>query len=78
VQISEFEQSVWRIDRLRLFVRAPKEATVQDYDWKNAADQGMTLTEYRKLGLLRESENTSLLSSTAPARFPREIRRLEI
>jgi hypothetical protein len=48
VQIREFEQAVWRVDRLRLLVRAPKEATVQDYDWIKAADQGMTLTEYRK------------------------------
>jgi hypothetical protein len=48
VQIREFEQAVWRTDRLRVFVRAPKEATVQDDDWIKAADQGMALTEYLK------------------------------
>jgi hypothetical protein len=48
VQIQDFERAVWRTDRLRLVVRGPKEATIQDYDWIKAADQGMTLTEYIK------------------------------
>jgi len=48
VQIHEFEQAVWRVDRLRLLVRGPKDAIVGDYDWVKAADQGLTVTEYIK------------------------------
>jgi hypothetical protein len=46
VQVSEFEKRVWEVDHLRLVIRAPATAVVQDFVRVNAADQGMRLTEY--------------------------------
>jgi hypothetical protein len=46
VQIGEFEKAVWRTDHVRLVIRAPKSANVQDFDLVNAADKGLTVKEY--------------------------------
>ena len=49
MRVREFERAVWRVDRLCLLVRAPKEAMVQDFDLAKGADQGMTLAGYFKI-----------------------------
>jgi hypothetical protein len=46
MNVTEFEQKVWEVDRLRVIVRAPNNATVQDFTQRNAAGQGQRLTEY--------------------------------
>lgn len=44
--VFEFEQRVWQVDRMRIVIRAPVQATVDDFNWTNRANQGMTVTEY--------------------------------
>ncbi len=46
MNVTEFEKRVWEVDGLRVVVRAPHKAIVQDFTWVNGADRGMRLTEY--------------------------------
>jgi hypothetical protein len=46
MNITDFERKVWEVDRLRVIVRAPNDATVQDFTQRIAAGQGQRLTEY--------------------------------
>ena len=52
MRIQEFEQKVWDTDRIRLVVKGPKQATVQDFDYVHAAKEGMTLAVYMKTRIL--------------------------
>jgi hypothetical protein len=70
VQVQEFEQAVWRTDRLRLVVRGPKEATIQDYDRIKAADQGMTLTEYIKTRIAPRTVNYEISIIDGSGKIP--------
>lgn len=51
MRVWEFENAVWEIDNLRVVIRAPQAAQVQDFDWQNAADQNMSVTEYVRVRL---------------------------
>lgn len=46
MKVSEFEDKVWEIDRIRLVLRAPENQAVDAYDWQKAADQGLSIKEY--------------------------------
>jgi hypothetical protein len=46
MQVTEFEEALWKIDHIRVVIRAPDDKTVQDFNWVKAADQGLRLSEY--------------------------------
>ena len=41
----EFEQQVWAIEGIRIVLRTDKDTDVKDYGKKNAADEGLRITE---------------------------------
>ena len=47
--IREYEQAVREIDGVRVVIRAPSWAQVGDFDWANAADRGMSITNYLRV-----------------------------
>ncbi len=49
VNIREYEQTVRDIDGVRVVIRAPSWAQVGDFDWANAADRGMSITNYLRV-----------------------------
>lgn len=51
MNVWQFEDAVWETDGLRVVIRAPGAAQVQDFDWQNAADQNMSVTEYFRVRL---------------------------
>jgi hypothetical protein len=48
MRISEFEEAVWKVDHIRIVIRAPHGEAVQSFDWVKAADQELRLSEYVK------------------------------
>jgi hypothetical protein len=46
MRVGEFEEAVWRIDHIRVVVRAPHDETVQNFDYMRAAEQSLRLSEY--------------------------------
>jgi hypothetical protein len=48
MRVSEFEEAVWKIDHIRVVIRAPQDEAIQNFDWVRAADQGLRLSEYSK------------------------------
>ena len=44
--VKEFENKVWRIEGVRVVVRAAASAAVQDYGYRNAADKTWNLSEW--------------------------------
>jgi len=52
MKASEFEDKVWEIEGVRVVLRCPDNHQVEDYDYKNAANQTMLLTEWLKVRVL--------------------------
>ena len=50
--IDEFEKEVWRIDGVRIVIRAPRLDKVDDFNWVNAADESQSLTKYSNIRIL--------------------------
>lgn len=48
MKVKDFEEAVWKIDHIRIIVRAASWVTVDDYRKANAADKGMSVTDYLK------------------------------
>jgi pyruvate/2-oxoglutarate dehydrogenase complex dihydrolipoamide dehydrogenase (E3) component len=48
MKVSEFEQRVWELERLRIVVRANRNEDVDDYDYKNAANENWRIGEFVK------------------------------
>ena len=46
--VSEFENRIFEIEEVRLIVRAPAGAEVEDYDFQRCAADGATVTEWLK------------------------------
>jgi hypothetical protein len=46
MQVWEFEEAVWRVDHLRVVIRAPKESAVEDFGWVHAYDQAANVISY--------------------------------
>ena len=46
--VKEFENRAGEIDGIRIVIRAPATAQVQDFTWQNAVDQGISVTKYLK------------------------------
>jgi hypothetical protein len=46
MRVAEFEEAVWKIDHIRVVIRAPHDETVQNFDWVKAAEQGLRLSQY--------------------------------
>ena len=49
VHIREYEQAVREIDGVRVVIRAPSWAQVGNFGWANAADRGMSITDYLRV-----------------------------
>ncbi|MBA2237423.1 MAG: hypothetical protein H0W24_01795 [Lysobacter sp.] len=45
MKIWEFEEAVWQVEGIRVFVRAHADTTVTPYPYKRAADSGWRLSE---------------------------------
>ncbi|NQU65917.1 MAG: hypothetical protein HQ517_16775 [SAR324 cluster bacterium] len=45
MKVSEFEENVWRVEGIRIVLRANPDSLVEDYDYKNAADERWRVTE---------------------------------
>jgi hypothetical protein len=48
MNVGDLEQKAWELDGVRIVVRAPSGAQVIAYTKKNAADKGMSVTDYIK------------------------------
>jgi len=48
MKVSEFEKRVWDLEHLRLVVRANRNEEVDEYDYKNAANENWRITEFVK------------------------------
>lgn len=46
ISVQEFEQKVWEKEGVRLILRAEEGTKVEDYDFKNAAQSGWSLTKW--------------------------------
>lgn len=44
--VTEFEDAVWRVENIRIVLRAGSAAQVEDYEYTNAASQTWTLNEW--------------------------------
>lgn len=44
--VEEFEQKVWEIEGVRIFIRAPENTKVASYNYKNAAAGGWSTTKW--------------------------------
>lgn len=50
MKLNDFEQKVWEIEGIRLVVRGDEQEEVEDYDFKNAAIENWSISEFlRKL-----------------------------
>ncbi len=45
MKVSEFEENVWQVEGIRIVLRANPDSVVEDYDYKNAADERWRVTE---------------------------------
>jgi hypothetical protein len=45
MKASEFEQKVWAVEGIRIVLRTDPNTEVKDYGKKNAADEGLRITE---------------------------------
>jgi hypothetical protein len=45
MKVSEFEDKVWTIEKVRIVLRVDPCTEVEDYDFKNAADESWRITE---------------------------------
>jgi pyruvate/2-oxoglutarate dehydrogenase complex dihydrolipoamide dehydrogenase (E3) component len=48
MKVSEFEQRVWDLESLRIVVRTNRNEEVDDYDYKNAANENWRIAEFVK------------------------------
>jgi hypothetical protein len=48
MKVSEFEQLVWDLERLRIVVRANRNEEIDDYDYRNAANENWRIAEFVK------------------------------
>lgn len=48
MKVSELEQRVWELEGLRIVVRANRNDEVEDYDYKNAANENWRTAEFVK------------------------------
>ena len=46
ITVSDFEEKVWKIEGIRLVLRANPDSQVTNYDYKNAAQEGWSVTEF--------------------------------
>jgi hypothetical protein len=46
MQVWEFEEAAWRVDHVRVVVRAPKRTAVEDFEWVNAYDEKAKVASY--------------------------------
>jgi hypothetical protein len=44
--VREFERAVWKIDRIRLIIRAPLSTRVEPFDWQQEANKGNSVAQY--------------------------------
>ncbi len=48
MKVGDFEQRVWDLERIRIVVRADRYDEVEDYDYKNAANENWRTSEFLK------------------------------
>jgi hypothetical protein len=48
MRLADFEQQVWKVENIRIVVRADGNDEVEDYDFKRSADESWTTNEYLK------------------------------
>ncbi len=48
MKVLKFEKTIWKLEGVRVVVRAPDTAVVGDYKFKRRADKGMIVTSYLK------------------------------
>lgn len=46
MNVSEFEEKVWDVDRIRIVVRAPENTIIGDYMWTNASSESSRVTQW--------------------------------
>ena len=46
MKVRDFEQRVWELEGLRIVVRANRNDEVEDYDYKNAANENWRTNEF--------------------------------
>lgn len=46
MKLNDFEQKVWEIEGIRLVVRGDEQEEVEDYDFKNAAIENWSISEF--------------------------------
>ena len=52
MKVGEFEEAVWRIDGIRIVIRAAADCQVRDYDYQIAAKKNWRITQL--LGRIKE------------------------
>jgi hypothetical protein len=48
MKVVDFEQRVWELEHLRIVVRSDRQDEVEDYDYKNAANENWRTAEFVK------------------------------
>jgi hypothetical protein len=48
MKVVDFEQRVWQLEGVRIVVRADQQHDVEDYDYKNAANENLRTSEFLK------------------------------
>jgi hypothetical protein len=46
MKATSFEDKVWEIEGIRIVLRCPPNTVVSDYDYKNAANESSSVTEW--------------------------------
>ncbi len=49
MNVSDFEDAVRAVDRIRVVIRATKNTEVRDFNWANAAQETQSLTDYMRI-----------------------------
>lgn len=44
--VQEFEEKVWEVEGIRIFIRAPENTQIKDYGYQNAASGGWSTSKW--------------------------------
>jgi hypothetical protein len=60
MKATDFEDKVWEIEGIRIVLRCPPNTEVSGYDYKNAADQNSSVSEWLKGRVLPKINDISV------------------
>ena len=79
MRVDEFEEAVWKTDRILIRIRAPEDTQVEEYDYSNEADQGLSVARWLRIritGKLKSHKVSVICGDYTEAHRGRRLRTL--